>query len=40
MVFWIFFGLILLALPQRWSDGIIDTAFPFLPKTIDGDDHD
>jgi len=40
MVFWIFFGLVLLALPKSWSDSVIDTAFPFLPKTIDEGDHD
>lgn len=32
LAFWIFFGLVLLILPRSWSDAVIETAFPFLPK--------
>jgi hypothetical protein len=31
LVFWIFFGLLLLILPNKWRDTVMETAFPFLP---------
>lgn len=36
-LFWIFFGLVLLVVPKSCSDGVLETAFPFLPKRSERD---
>lgn len=32
MAFWVFFGLILLLLPEELTDAVWQIAFPFLPR--------